>query len=82
VTKARGKVVVFVLLAALAVVALWRGFGAPAMPMDEGLLLVYPELLLKESAGRTRLHAAIRFENGRGEDRRLVSRASMALRGP
>ena len=46
-TNRRDKLVVFALLVALALVSFWRGFDAPALPMDEGMLLVCPELLLK-----------------------------------
>ena len=46
-TNRRGKLVVFALLVTLALVSFWRGFDAPALPMDEGMLLVCPELLLK-----------------------------------
>jgi hypothetical protein len=44
---ARLKLFVFALLAALLVIALWPAFQAPGQPEDEGIALVYPEMLLK-----------------------------------
>src|SRR3979411_682058 len=46
-TNMRTKLFVFILLAALVVVALWPAFQSPGMPMDEGIALVYPEMFLK-----------------------------------
>jgi hypothetical protein len=47
VRNARLKLFVFALLAALLVIALWPAFQAPGQPEDEGIALVYPEMLLK-----------------------------------
>jgi len=41
------KAIVFVIVAVLLVLALWPAFHSPAIPMDEGMVLVYPEMLLK-----------------------------------
>src|SRR5713226_3960891 len=41
------KVIVFLLLAAVLIIALWPSFQAPGQPEDEGIALVHPELLLK-----------------------------------
>ena len=43
----RFKPLVFVLVAALLALALWPSFQSPAPPEDEGIALVYPEMLLK-----------------------------------
>src|SRR5215510_12523887 len=40
-------IVVAVIVCAAAAIALWPAFHSPAMPMDEGMVLVYPEMLLK-----------------------------------
>jgi hypothetical protein len=45
--KVRGKLLACLVIAAFAITALWPAFHSPAMPMDEGVLLVYPEMLLK-----------------------------------
>jgi hypothetical protein len=42
-----GKLVVLAVVITLVTIALSRGFQAAALPMDEGMLLVGPELLLK-----------------------------------
>ena len=42
-----GKVLAALFLAAIVVYPIWRGFGAIGQTMDEGLLLVYPEQILK-----------------------------------
>jgi hypothetical protein len=44
---ARLKIIVFCLIAGLLVIALWPAFQAPGQPEDEGIALVYPEMLLK-----------------------------------
>src|SRR5216684_6520112 len=41
------KPFVFILVAALLVIALWPAFQSPGTPEDEGIALVYPEMLLK-----------------------------------
>ena len=41
------KIVVCMILIAIAAVAFWPAFRSPGVPMDEGMVLVYPELLLK-----------------------------------
>ena len=41
------KAIAFVVVAVLLVLTLWPAFQSPAMPMDEGMVLVYPEMLLK-----------------------------------
>src|ERR1700736_1438608 len=46
-TTARGKLLACLAIVALTLVALWPAFHSPAMPMDEGMVLVYPEELLK-----------------------------------
>src|ERR1700736_3771270 len=46
-TTARGKLLACLAIVALTLVALWPAFYSPAMPMDEGMVLVYPEMLLK-----------------------------------
>lgn len=43
----RKKFVVALLIVLVFLVPLWPGFEEPATPMDEGSLLVYPELILK-----------------------------------
>src|SRR6266446_9546146 len=45
-TLRRKFLVAFLVILALSV-PLWPGFDRPAAPMDEGSLLVYPELILK-----------------------------------
>lgn len=45
-TNVRGKLLACFVVAALALTALWPAFRSPAMPMDEGVVLVYPEMLL------------------------------------
>jgi hypothetical protein len=46
-TNVRGKLLACLVIAALALTALWPAFHSPAMPMDEGVVLVYPEMVLK-----------------------------------
>lgn len=46
-TPAASQLAAFILTAALAVFIFSHGFDGPAMPMDEGVLLVGPELVLK-----------------------------------
>jgi hypothetical protein len=41
------KTIVFLVLGGLLILALWPAFHSPAVPMDEGMLLVYPEMILK-----------------------------------
>lgn len=45
--NARVKALVLLLLAGLLVSALWPAFRAPGQPEDEGIALVYPEMILK-----------------------------------
>jgi hypothetical protein len=45
--RAGFNVIVFCLIAGLLVIALWPAFQAPGQPEDEGIALVYPELILK-----------------------------------
>lgn len=45
--NARAKAFVFSLLAALLVSALWPAFQSPGQPLDEGMTLVLPEMVLK-----------------------------------
>src|SRR5712691_9981102 len=46
-TKVQWKLLACTILIASAVIALWPAFYSPAMPMDEVMVLVYPEMLLK-----------------------------------
>jgi hypothetical protein len=46
-TVRRQKVSAAVLVILFLAIPLWRGFDQPALPMDEGFLIVYPELILK-----------------------------------
>src|SRR5712692_630470 len=41
------KILVFIFSATALVIALWPGFRWPSLPLDEGITLVYPEMLLK-----------------------------------
>src|SRR6202022_570558 len=43
----RLKPLLFILVAALLLAALWPAFQSPGTPEDEGIALVYPEMLLK-----------------------------------
>ena len=52
------NIFVLVLISALTLAAFWPAFELPAMPMEEGLLLVYPEMLLK---GQRRIGVSCRF---------------------
>ena len=45
--NARVKALVLLLLAGLLVSALWPAFQAPGQPEDEGIALLYPEMILK-----------------------------------
>jgi hypothetical protein len=45
--SARVKIIVFCLVATLLVIVLWPAFHSPGQPMDEGIALVHPEMLLK-----------------------------------
>jgi hypothetical protein len=45
--RAGFKIIVFCLLAGLLVIALWPAFQSPGQPEDEGIALLYPEMLLK-----------------------------------
>src|ERR1700736_246708 len=46
-TNGQWKLIACTIVAVSAVIALWPAFYSPAMPMDEGMVLVYPEMLLK-----------------------------------
>jgi hypothetical protein len=41
------RLIVFTILAIFLIAALWPTFHSAAMPMDEGMVLVYPEMILK-----------------------------------
>lgn len=43
----RYQIILAALICAVAAVALWPAFHSPAIPMDEGMVLVYPEMILK-----------------------------------
>src|SRR6266513_1843684 len=43
----RYRVVIVAVICAACVIALWPAFHSPAVPMDEGMVLVYPEMVLK-----------------------------------
>ncbi|MEY2542877.1 MAG: hypothetical protein QOE81_338, partial [Verrucomicrobiota bacterium] len=45
--NARVKALVLLLLAGLLVCALWPAFQSPGQPLDEGMTLVHPEMVLK-----------------------------------
>src|SRR5712671_4559370 len=45
--NARVKALVLSLLAGLLIIALWPAFQSPGQPLDEGVALVHPEMLLK-----------------------------------
>lgn len=46
-TNRRWNVLGCAIVIALAVIAIWPAFHSPGQPMDEGMVLVYPEMLLK-----------------------------------
>ena len=46
-TKVQCRFLACTIVVASVVIALWPAFYSPAMPMDEGMVLVYPEMLLK-----------------------------------
>src|SRR6266849_3715541 len=42
------KLIVAIALGGIFTLGIWPAFHAPAIPMDEGMVLVYPEMILKE----------------------------------
>src|SRR2546426_1129033 len=42
------KMLVAILLCGIAGLSLWPAFQSPGVPMDEGMVLVYPELITKD----------------------------------
>jgi hypothetical protein len=46
-TNGQWKLLACTIVVVSAAIALWPAFYSPAMPMDEGMVLVYPEMLLK-----------------------------------
>src|SRR5260370_23380760 len=41
------KLIVAIALCGIFTLGIWPAFHSPAMPMDEGMVLVYPEMILK-----------------------------------
>ncbi|HXP34937.1 MAG TPA: hypothetical protein VN827_05265 [Chthoniobacterales bacterium] len=74
--RAGFKIIVFCLLAGLLVIALWPAFQSPGQPEDEGITLVYPELLLK---GRLPYRD---FESIYGPGNLLILSATYSIFGP
>jgi hypothetical protein len=72
----RRKVLVALFVILALIVPLWPGFDAPGLPMDEGALLIYPELILKG-------HMPYRdFETFYGPANVLVLSAAYSISGP